>query len=519
MEYLVTQAEMKQYDSNTITYLKIPSIVLMERAALVTAEQIRKEKGNGNFRVLVAAGCGNNGGDGFAVGRLLMLQGCSVDFVLFGAYEKCSRETTLQIDILTQYGCKIFDRIPECEYDIVVDALFGIGLSREIEGIYKEAVNTINAKESYVCAIDIPSGVDADTGRILGCAVQADLTVTYGFYKAGEFLYPGAGYCGKIICGQMGIDERSFLGKKPFWYTYTSLSDMCLMKRRPDGNKGTFGKALVIAGSDSICGAALLAARSVFKAGAGMVRVATSVKNRDTLQQALPEAMLTLYDMSLWKEKEPDSSFEEEFKKALEWADSILIGPGIGTGKEAEWMLSYCLKESGLSMVMDADALNLLAKQGILNLPHTRAKRQIIITPHLGEFARLYGCTITEASDNITAYPKKLADKMNCIVVCKDARTVVMRPDAETAYINTAGNAGMATAGSGDVLAGVITGLLVQGMDAWEAAKSGVYLHSMAGDMAARRCGEHSMMATDIIEQIQELLKEIEGQPDSESEE
>ena len=196
MEYLVTQAEMKQYDSNTITYLKIPSIVLMERAALVTAEQIRKEKGNGNFRVLVAAGCGNNGGDGFAVGRLLMLQGCSVDFVLFGAYEKCSRETTLQIDILMQYGCKIFDRIPECEYDIVVDALFGIGLSREIEGIYKEAVNTINAKESYVCAIDIPSGVDADTGRILGCAVQADLTVTCGFYKAGAFRYAGAGDCG-----------------------------------------------------------------------------------------------------------------------------------------------------------------------------------------------------------------------------------------------------------------------------------------------------------------------------------
>ncbi len=509
MEYLVTQAEMKQYDNNTITYLKIPSIVLMERAALVTAEQIRKEKGNGNFRVLVAAGCGNNGGDGFAVGRLLMLQGCSVDFVLLGAYEKCSRETALQIDILTQYGCKIFDRIPECEYDIVVDALFGIGLSREIDGIYKEAVSTINAKKSYVCSIDIPSGVDADTGRILGCAVKADLTVTYGFYKAGEFLYPGAGYCGKIICGQMGIDERSFLGKKPFWHTYTSLSDMRLIKRRPDGNKGTFGKALVIAGNDTICGAALLAARSVFKTGAGMVRIVTSVKNRETLQQTLPEAMLTLYDTM-------EASFCEAFKQALDWADSILIGPGIGTGKEAEWMLDYCLKESELSMVMDADALNLLAKKSISDLPHTQAGRQIIITPHLGEFARLYGCTIPEASDNITAFPEKLADKLNCIVVCKDARTVVTRPETETAYINTAGNAGMATAGSGDVLAGVITGLLVQGMDAWEAAKSGVYLHSVAGDMAAKLCGEHSMMASDIIERIQELLKESEWQPESE---
>lgn len=517
MEYLVTRAEMKRYDDNTITHLKIPSVVLMERAALVTVEQIRKEKGNGAFHVLVAAGCGNNGGDGLAVGRLLMLQGCSVDFVFLGAYERCSRETMLQIDILAQYGCKIFDRIPECEYDIVVDALFGIGLSREIEGIYKEAVSTINTKCAYVCAVDIPSGIDADTGRILGCAVQADLTVTYGFYKAGEFLYPGAGYCGKIICGQMGIDERSFLGKKPFWYTYTSLSDMRLMKRRPDGNKGTFGKALVIAGNDTICGAALLAARSVFMTGAGMVRIITSEKNRETLQQTLPEAMLTLYDTALWKEKEPETSFIGEFQNALNWADSILIGPGIGTGKEAEWMLSYCLKESALPMVMDADALNLLTRNTILGLPDTQTGRQIIITPHLGEFARLYGCTIPEASDNITVYPKELADKLGCIVICKDARTVVICPDAESAYINTAGNAGMATAGSGDVLAGVVTGLLVQGMDAWEAAKSGVYLHSAAGDMAAKLYGERSMMATDIIEQIQKLLKKREWKLESES--
>lgn len=515
MEYLVTQSEMKQYDNNTITYLKIPSVVLMERAALVTVEQIRKEKGSGNFRVLIAAGCGNNGGDGIAVGRLLMLQGCHVDFVLFGAYEKCSYETTLQLDIIKQYGCKIFDRIPECEYDIVVDALFGIGLSREIDGIYKEAVSTINAKCAFVCSIDIPSGIDADTGRVLGCAVEADLTVTYGFYKMGEFLYPGTAYCGKIICGQMGIDERSFLGKKPCHYTYTSPSDMRLIKRKPDGNKGTFGKALVIAGSDTVCGAAYLTAKSVFKTGAGMVRVVTSVKNRETFQQTLPEAMLTLYDTTLWKEKEPEDDFLKAFQMALHWADHIVIGPGIGMEKEAEWMLSYCLKESTLPMVIDADALNLLAGKDISNL--FQRGRQIVITPHLGEFARLYGCTIPEASENITAYPKKLADKLNCIVVCKDARTIVTRPDAETIYINTAGNAGMATAGSGDVLAGVITGLMAQGMDAWEAATSGVYLHSAAGDMAAKLCGEHSMMATDIMEQIQKLLKESERQLDSES--
>lgn len=201
MEYLVTQAEMKQYDSNTITHLKMPSVVLMERAALVTVELLMKELGAAAYRVLVVAGCGNNGGDGFAIGRLLLLQGCRVDFVLLGSREKCSEETALQIDILERYGHSPFDRIPEGEYDIVIDAIFGIGLSRETEGIYREAVCALNRMHSYVCAVDIPSGVHAGSGQILGCAVQADLTVTYGFFKLGQFLYPGAGCCGKILCG------------------------------------------------------------------------------------------------------------------------------------------------------------------------------------------------------------------------------------------------------------------------------------------------------------------------------
>ncbi|MCM1254356.1 MAG: NAD(P)H-hydrate dehydratase [Clostridium sp.] len=506
MKYLVTQAQMKQYDKNTIESLKIPSIVLMERAALVTAEQLRKEKGDGNYRVLVVSGCGNNGGDGLAVGRLLSLQGCHVDFVLLGDSKKCSRETALQLDILAQYKHKPFDRIPEGEYDIVIDAIFGIGLTREIEGIYKEAVRTINEQNAYVCSIDIPSGIDADTGKVLGCAVEADLTVAYGFYKAGEFLYPGAGYCGKIVCGQMGIDEHSFLGQKPLWYTYDALADVQIPKRKPDGNKGTFGKALVIAGSDTICGAALLAARGVFKTGAGMVRIVTSVKNRETLQQTLPEAMLTLYDTALWKE-EPDSSFLQAFKKAVEWADCILIGPGIGMEKEAQWLLHYCLKESALPMVIDADGLNLLAEKKNDDTQYIKSGRNVILTPHLGEFARLYGCTAAEASAHLTVYPKELADRLGCIVVCKDVRTIVAYAMEDSVYMNTAGNAGMATAGSGDVLAGIITGLLAQGMEAKEAAVSGVYLHSLAGDMAAGVCGEYAMMASDIIEQIQELLQ------------
>lgn len=252
--------------------------------------------------------------------------------------------------------------------------------------------------------------------------------------------------------------------------------------------------------------------------GAGMVRVVTSLHNRNVIQQAIPEAMDTFYDTDTWKSKKPEKSFAEAFKKALEWADCILIGPGIGTGKEAVWLLEQCLYASSLPTVIDADGLNLLSEQKVRFCPERIQSavgaypgREFILTPHLGEFARLYGCTVREASENITVYPRQLAGKLQCTIVCKDARTVVARHDREQTYINLSGNEGMATAGSGDVLAGMITGLLAQGVKsgakAGEAAVSGVYLHGLAGDMAAARLGKRSLTASDLIEQVTELLR------------
>lgn len=511
MEYLVSQTEMKQFDKNTIEYYQIPSLVLMERAALVTLEYLRQEKGNGKFKVLVAAGCGNNGGDGIAIGRLLFLQGCEVDFVLLGDSRKCSEETKRQMQIITQYGQKIYDEIPETEYDIVIDAIFGIGLSREVTGKYKKAIETINQKSAYVCAVDIPSGVHGDSGQVMGCAVQADLTVTYGFRKLGHCLYPGAAFGGKIICGQMGIDEKSFLTQKPVCYTYTDVKDVKMPLRKPDGNKGTFGKVLVVAGSDGMCGAASLAAKSVFRMGAGMVRIVTAASNKESLLQALPEAMLTVYEGS-----QTENELEKEMQKALQWANCMVIGPGIGTGEQAKWLLHYCLQKSTLPMVIDADALNLLAEKKNQEKDFTFLRtiskvheHKIILTPHLGEFSRLFGCTIGESREHLLSYPRQLAEETECIVVCKDARTIVAQPQSTMQYINTSGNSGMATAGAGDVLAGVIAGLLAQGMEAYQAATAGVYLHGMAGDCAAGKLGEHGMMATDMIEQFMKLVKEM----------
>lgn len=512
-QYVVTASQMKRYDANTIEKYHMPSILLMERAALVTVEEIQRVRGTKPCRVLVMAGCGNNGGDGLAVGRLMKLQGYETACVLLGSKEKCTEETARQISILREYGVQIFSTIQKYEYDIIIDAIFGVGLSRPVEGIYRDAIEWINRSGAYVCSVDIPSGISADTGAVMGCAVCADLTVTYGFRKIGQLLYPGAGYVGMLVCRQMGIDEHSFLGDNPYWYTHIGHDSAVLPQRRPDGNKGTFGKALLIVGSSTIAGAAMMAAKSVFRVGAGMVRVVTAEENKEALQQFVPEAMLLTYGADILSEegahsKEQDA-FMSKLREAEAWADCILVGCGIGTGRQAYNLLRFSISESNLPLVIDADGLNLLAQdQGLQEKTADCGMRgrSIILTPHLGEFARLYGCTTAQAKEHLTEYPGELAGKLRCTVVCKDVRTVVVWHDGEQGYLNTTGNAGMATAGSGDVLAGMITGLIAQGMPGADGAAAGVYLHGIAGDLAASRETATAMMATDIIDCIKDVI-------------
>lgn len=519
-EYLVTAEEMKRYDANTMREFHMPGLVLMERAALCTVEELQRVCGKKPCRVLVAAGSGNNGGDGLAVGRLLMLKGYEVTFVMpgEGGYERCTEETRRQIDILRGYGARIFSRMGEGEYDIVVDALFGVGLSRDVEGIWREAVEWIDRSGAFVCSVDIPSGLDADTGRILGCAVKASLTVTYGFRKVGQILYPGAVYCGQLVCRQMGIEERSFLQEAPAWYTYGREAGGLLPLRPADGNKGTFGKVLVIAGCAQIGGAVMMAAGSVFRAGAGMVKVVTAAQNRTPLLQFVPEAMLLTYTGE--ESARERAGFDAALAEAGKWADCILIGPGIGTDDMAYRLLRSVVLHSDLPLVIDADGINLLAGDDGLQkalAAQGRQGRTVIITPHPGEFARLYGCSVGDVRAHLLQYPGRLADRLSCVVVCKDARCVVVRPGGGQGYLNTTGNCGMAVAGSGDVLAGIIAGLLAQGMDGMAAAVAGVYLHGYAGDLAAKRCTQMSMTATDLMDCIPVAVMRMQGRDDKRS--
>ncbi len=507
--YLVTASEMKQYDSNTIEQFHYPALLLMERAALATVEAIREEYGTNPCRVLVVAGCGNNGGDGLAVGRLLMLSGYDVTYVMPGNPDKCSEQTRQQLAILQSYGVSCKDRIPEDEYDIVIDAVFGIGLSRKIEGIYEDTIREVNGKKGYVCSIDIPSGIHTDSGAVMGCAVKADLTVTYGFYKLGQMLFPGSLYCGKTVRKDMGIDAHSFLGREPVWYTYRRQDKVCLPARKTEGNKGTFGKVLILAGNHEICGAAMLAAKSCFRVGAGMVKLVTAVENKEALQQQLPEAMLSVYEKEMTVAEE--NAFLESLRKDFTWADCVLIGPGIGQSTFAKKLLEAVVTEETLPLVMDADGLKLLAQDVSLQEQLSRQGQQgrtVIMTPHLGEFARVYGCSIAQAKEHLTSYPPELADRLHAIIVCKDARTVVTSGTGKASYLNTTGNEGMATAGMGDVLAGMVTGFLAQGYEAMQAAVSGVCLHGKAGDLAGQKGYNDSILASDVIEQVPEVLKE-----------
>ena len=492
MEYLVTADEMKQYDANTMNILGIPGMVLMERAALAAFSLIEKRLSTGSRdsqRILIMAGTGNNGGDGLALARLLAEADYSVDVMYVGNEDRASEQWKQQKHILKHYSVGTCSKINEAEYTIMVDALFGVGLSRNIEGEYAQAVADFNGARAFKLALDIPSGIHSDTGRVLGCAICADVTVTFGFCKRGLMFFPGKSYAGELVIAPIGITPRSFLGQKPELFFYDESVRELLPKRDEGGNKGTFGKVALIAGNPKMAGAAVLSAKAAYRSGAGMVKVITAAENRVILQQTVPEVLY---------------GTEEDLMEALQWADVIAIGPGLGTGAAAKALLEQVIFESRLPMVIDADALNLLAVDEKLRAELARQGlegRRMVLTPHVGELARLLQLSVGELKQDLLQAGRRLAEALHVTVVAKDARTFICR-EGETSCVNICGNSGMATAGSGDVLTGVIAGLLAQGMEVFRASSVGVYLHALAGDAVADKLGEYACMAGDICNKI-----------------
>ena len=518
---ILTASQMKACDGYTIDTLGIPSHILMERAARRAALFLNSRPDLFPVgKILLLCGSGNNGGDGFAMARFLTDGSCGhpreVTVVYTGRLTEngapdvtrmspeCARQYALAreewITILPVGGWK------EAVRDAValVDAVFGIGLDRPVEGEISSLLAEAAATGLPVLAVDIPSGVNADTGEVMGVALPATATVTMQALKAGLLLYPGADLCGEISVAELGIDLTP--AEKPF----ARLADEGLLRRvlpprARRSHKGTYGWVVLLCGSEGMSGAAVLATRAALRSGVGLARVLTPDCNRTVLQTAAPEAIVSTYDTP-------------ERAAGCTEGDALVLGCGLGVSdlsREAlRGMLKVCPADGTVPpVVLDADGINHAVKDPSLWEDLLAHHRQVIVTPHPVEMSRLCGKPVGAILADPVGTAADFAQKWGVTVVLKDAHTVIASPEGEV-FLCAAGNAGMARGGSGDVLAGVIGSLLAQnrhriGVDltATEIAAAGVYLHAKAGDLAAEEIGEYGMLPSDLIERIPLVCK------------
>ena len=513
---ILTAAMMRACDQYTIDTLGIPSQILMESAARCVGQVLTDRRDLfPTERILVLCGSGNNGGDGLALAR----------FLSDGTFGKCYEAMILYLGPTTATGEPDTSRMSqECarQYHLslsvglqvqtaddaeellrhatcVVDAVFGIGLDRPIAEPLTSVLNQVRSSKLPVLAVDIPSGIHADTGEILGVALPAQATVTMQSLKAGLLLYPGTELCGEIFVCDIGISLTPV--QKPYGYVADdSVLRHVLLPRRRRTHKGTYGRLTLLCGSTGMSGAAILATQGALRSGVGLAHVVTSPENRTALQVAVPEAIVSTYET-------PDEA------SRLDQGDALVIGCGFGTTEGSERTLRAVLEgdRSGTRpTVVDADGLNLLASRPSLwntSLLSSRDK-QAIITPHPAEMARICGMAVQDVLQDLPGTARTFAQKQGVTVVLKDAHTVIASPDGSL-FLCTAGNAGMATGGCGDVLAGVIGSLLVQNrhrlgkdLTVAEVAAAAVFLHASAGDLAAQDLGEYSVLPSDLINRI-----------------
>ncbi len=514
MRYLVNGREMKAIDMRSIHEYGIPSLVLMERAALEVANAVvrmtadRDENKKSSIMIWAVCGLGNNGADGVAAARMLHLRGYSASIILPAVDGNMSEEMEIQLAIAEKLGIPVYrlDEFIPGVCDVIIDAIFGIGLTRMVEGAYADLVTMIRTqREAFgakVVAVDIPSGISSETGEILGCAVCADVSVTFGEMKLGHVLFPGREYSGQVTVADIGFVPMGKEVTENYIRAHTKEDLKKIPKRLAYSHKGTYGKILIVAGAKNMAGAAYFSAKAAYRTGAGLVKVLTVEENRTVIQEKIPEAILATYDPE-WASHEP-GEFKEYIRKQTDWADVVVLGPGLGTAEYSRLLVEAVLEHAYVPIVLDADAINLAARYPYLKKFFTE---NIILTPHLSECARLTGKSIDEIRENLIETAREVAEQNNVTCVLKDAATVIARKDGNV-FVNTSGSAAMAKGGSGDVLCGVIAGLLGLGMDECEAASLGVYVHGLAGEAAEKRFGVHSVLAGELADCIGEVINE-----------
>ncbi|MCT4595825.1 MAG: NAD(P)H-hydrate dehydratase [Anaeromicrobium sp.] len=512
---VVSGEEMKNIDKMAMDKYKIPGVVLMENAGLKVVEEICKSLEKYEKKVVtIVCGTGNNGGDGFVVARHLKNMGIPINLYLLGNPAHIKGDGKINYDIVSKLNIEIgllttiniLKKFSEHvkRSSIIVDAIFGTGLSRPIDGYIKQVIDIINTYSDEVISIDIPSGICADNGRLCGGAIKASKTVVFHLPKYGNIYYPGKDYCGEVIIKNIGIpkDVESDFNLKGNLITSKYIKNR-IKKRNGDTHKGTYGKGYVIAGSVGMTGAAMLTCKGALRSGIGIIRLAISQRLNSILESSLTEVITV--PLSETKTGTFSIADIEKIIKTMEDSDVVGIGPGCGKSREIEDLIRNILERTNIPIVIDADGLNALARRkGMLS----EIKSPCVMTPHMGEMSRLTDLDIEYIKENKIQVVSEFAKKVNCVVVLKDSKTIIVNPKGEV-FINTTGNPGMATAGSGDVLTGIITGLIGQGLSPFEAAVCGVYIHGRAGDFAAQKVSEYGLNATDIVNEIGSVFKEL----------
>jgi ADP-dependent NAD(P)H-hydrate dehydratase / NAD(P)H-hydrate epimerase len=512
--WLVTAEQMQNLDRRTIQEAKIQGTVLMERAGAGVVDHMLAIWGSVKGRkVVIVCGKGNNGGDGLVIARLLRKAGAIVDTVLLADADQLTPDAKTMYRRLTKVLEPFRLHHPPVSPEIltslindatfVVDALLGTGLTSPVREPYAQAITAINSSPAKRIAVDIPSGLDSNTGAILGVAVRADLTVTFGYPKLGLFLGAAIDHTGRIDVVDIGIPPHYVQDLAPSIRLITKEIIKSLIPPRPrTGHKGTFGHVGLLAGSPGKTGAAAMAGISALRIGAGLVTVATPESISPILESKLLEVMTSPIPET------PDHRLGHQSEEALlsfsKQKTALGIGPGLGTSDETSALLIKLLPQLECPCLLDADALNAVAGHPEI---FSNMKWPAVLTPHPGEMARLLGGTASAKSinENRVGIAKDFAERYRVVLVLKGARTVVTDPTGQTAICPT-GNPGMASAGMGDVLTGIITGLLAQGLSPWNAALAGVFLHGLAGDLAAGRVGQPSLIASDVIASISSAL-------------
>jgi len=507
---VVTAEEMRIIDRRTIEGYSIPGSVLMERAGLAVASRIKEAFSP--RKVIIIAGSGNNGGDGLVVARNLYNEGWDVKVFLTAKPEDLKGDALLQYRIAVKFGLKIYP-INEfltnyssliTRHCILVDALLGTGISKKVTGLLSEVISYLNRSNVPIISVDIPSGISSDNGQIMGEAVRADYTVTFGLPKRGHLLYPGAQHSGKLFIEDIGFPKELLISEKLHIELLTKDKvSLLIPKRLRYSHKGNYGHVLIVAGSKGKTGAAIMAAKACLRSGAGLVTLGIPKSLADVFQSRVTEEMiLALPDKG-------DGTLSQRAARVIlnflnERATTLAIGPGIGISSDTKKLMGILIKTSTTPMVIDADGINSLKGERAM---FSKLKAPIILTPHPGEMARLLGkqkgvsVKTQDIERNRINVPFSFAKETGTYLVLKGVPTIIAGPDG-MAYINSTGNPGMASAGTGDVLTGMISAFLSQGLSPTHASILGVYMHGFAGDSAAAEKGEHPLIATDIIEKI-----------------